>query len=86
MQDIFLGMKVLARDMYWGSYVGIVVDRFTTHVGNRVKVQIESMVEAPLQHSILFEDVIYPRAPYIPGSIHNFFESEIEIINCKGQG
>ncbi len=84
MQDVFSGIKVLARDRYWGSYIGILVARFTTHVGNRVKVQIESMVEAPLQHSILFEDMRYPREPYITGSIHNFFESEIEIIDCKG--
>ena len=84
MQEIFLGSMVLARDMYWGSYVGIVVDRFTTHVGNRVKVQIECMIEAPLQCSILFSDQTYPREPYLVGSIHNFFEDEIEIINCKG--
>ena len=84
MQDVFSEIKVIARDRYWGSYIGIVVDRFTTHVGNRVKVQVECMVEAPLQHSILFEDMIYPREPYITGSIYNFFESEIEIIDCKG--
>jgi hypothetical protein len=79
-QDISIGTKVIATDFYWGTYTGTVVESFNTQVGNRVKVKIERMIEAPRQYAIFFQENLYPREPYCVGEVVNFFESEIEMM------
>lgn len=67
-----IGIRVIARDEYWGTYYGELVNVFRTPLGMRPQVRVLEVIELPKQHAIISKDKPYHRDPYEVGSIHNF--------------
>lgn len=75
----YIGMKVLASDVYWGSYTGVLERIFNTSVGQRARVRIAECVVYPSQHAVIFKENKFARLPYERGSTSNFDLCKVQL-------
>jgi hypothetical protein len=73
---------VIAKDMYWGTYRGKLVEVYNKILADTkmAKVRIIDILEPPRQDAILEKRARYPRDPYLVDSVQVFY-----LDSCKGE-